>query len=125
MNRESPILPIVDAFGSVRLPLHPAGIRLVRLVCSAVVSCATVITVIGCTRADAIDTIVRDRMAQERIPGAAIAVLKAGQIVKVSAYGLTGTDRPVPTKPDSIFRIQSATKPDRKSTRLNSSHLGI
>ena len=40
-----------------------------------------------------------------------IFVLKAGQIVKVGAYGLTGTDRPVPTKPDSIFRIQSATKP--------------
>jgi CubicO group peptidase (beta-lactamase class C family) len=74
-------------------------------------SCASVIGAIGCTRADVIDTIVRDRMAQERIPGAAIAVLKAGQIVKVGAYGLTGTNRPVPTTPDSIFRIQSATKP--------------
>src|SRR4029453_14592482 len=50
-------------------------------------------------------------MAQEPIPGAGIVVLKAGQIVKVAAYGLTGTNRPVPTKPDSIFRIQSATKP--------------
>jgi CubicO group peptidase (beta-lactamase class C family) len=66
---------------------------------------------IGCARDDVVDTIVRDRMEQEGIPGAAIAVVKAGQIVKVGAYGVTGTDHPVPTTPESVFRIQSVTKP--------------
>src|SRR5262245_11646159 len=88
-----------------------ARIRLLCIVWSAAVVWVTVIALAGCARPDAVDTIVHDEMAREYIPGVAVVVLKADQIVKLGSYGVTGTIRPIPTKVDSIFRIQSATKP--------------
>jgi len=49
-------------------------------------------------------------LARQKIPGAAVAVLKAGKVVKVSAYGLSDVELNVPVKTDTILRLQSVSK---------------
>src|SRR5262245_24878025 len=90
--------------------IHPKRTCQVTML-TAFAAVAVVACVQSMARADAVDGIVRDQMAQQGIPGVAVAVLKAGQLVKTAAFGVTGTDEKVPTTPDSVFRLQSATKP--------------
>lgn len=64
----------------------------------------------GCSRADTVDDLVNAQLAQQKIPGAAVAVVKSGKVVKVAAYGLADVELGVPASPDTVFRIQSMTK---------------
>jgi CubicO group peptidase (beta-lactamase class C family) len=57
------------------------------------------------------DEAVNDLVAQEKIPGAVVAVLRKGKVVHFQAYGRRGRERSLPMKTDSIFRIYSMTKP--------------
>jgi CubicO group peptidase (beta-lactamase class C family) len=49
-------------------------------------------------------------VAEARIPGAAVAVVRDGTIVKLGAYGLANTELNVPVTADTRFQIASATK---------------
>ena len=67
-------------------------------------------TVASCSRADDIDDLVKAQLARQHTPGAAIAVVKAGRIVKVAAYGVTASPGGSPVRTDTVFPIQSMTK---------------
>jgi D-alanyl-D-alanine carboxypeptidase len=62
------------------------------------------------TRADVIDDLVQAEIASQKIPGAAVIVVRAGEVVKVGAYGLADKQREIPVTPDTIFRLQSVSK---------------
>src|SRR5262245_62245905 len=65
-------------------------------------------------------------------PGAAVIVIKDGQILLKKGYGLANLENKNPIEPDTAFLLGSVTKQftamaimmlaNRKSTRLNSSH---
>src|ERR1035438_4732390 len=59
--------------------------------------------------------------------GSVTVVVTKDKVVHLEAMGLADLAAKTPMRPDSVFWIASMTKPvtDRKSTRLNSSHLGI
>lgn len=60
--------------------------------------------------ADDIDDYAKTAMAREHIPGVAIAVVKSGSVAKVSGYGLADIEQNVPVRPETVFKIGSASK---------------
>jgi N-acyl-D-amino-acid deacylase len=58
---------------------------------------------------DAIDTIVREEMATQRIPGMAVAVIRRGA-VKAQGYGLANVEHNVPVTDRTIFQSGSLGK---------------
>jgi CubicO group peptidase (beta-lactamase class C family) len=59
---------------------------------------------------DEVDAFIRGEMAARRIPGAALAVVQGGRIVRVSCYGLASAELDVPVTPQTIFPIASLDK---------------
>ena len=53
----------------------------------------------------------RNEVAQKRIPGATVMVVRGGKTVYVETVGQRGPDSAAPMKSDDIFRIYSMTKP--------------
>lgn len=60
--------------------------------------------------ADAVDEYVRGALRERHIPGAAIAVIKNGKIVKTAGYGLASVEFSVPATPETVFEIGSVSK---------------
>jgi len=61
-------------------------------------------------QADELDDRIRDLMAERHIPGAAVAVIKNGRIVKVSGYGVASIEFNVPVTSETVFEIGSVSK---------------
>jgi CubicO group peptidase (beta-lactamase class C family) len=62
------------------------------------------------TQADQVDTIVRETMAQHRIPGVALTVIQHGRRVKTGVYGFSNLELKTPVTSDTVFEIGSITK---------------
>jgi len=60
--------------------------------------------------ADNVDDYVKAQMQQRHIPGAAIAVVRNGKIVKAEGYGLASVEFGVPATKETVFEIGSITK---------------
>lgn len=61
-------------------------------------------------QADEVDKYVRAIMRERHIPGAAIAVIKDGRIVKAEGYGLANVELNVPATKETVFEIGSISK---------------
>jgi D-alanyl-D-alanine carboxypeptidase len=61
-------------------------------------------------KADSVDEYVRAEMKEFQLPGVAVAVTRAGAVVKVAGYGLADVENEVPVTPQTVFQIQSVTK---------------
>jgi CubicO group peptidase (beta-lactamase class C family) len=59
---------------------------------------------------DAVDNYVRSEMAKQHIPGIALLVSRAGQVVRAQGYGLSNVELQVPVKPETIFQSGSVGK---------------
>ncbi|HEV2704977.1 MAG TPA: serine hydrolase domain-containing protein [Pyrinomonadaceae bacterium] len=62
------------------------------------------------SRADRIDQYVRAQMEQRHVPGVAIAVVRAGRVVKARGYGLASVEHNVAVTPETVFEIGSVSK---------------
>ena len=62
-------------------------------------------------RLNRIGDFLRAEVAQKRIPGASVMVVRGGKVVYVDTVGQRGPDNAAPMKSDDIFRIYSMTKP--------------
>ncbi|UGQ46292.1 serine hydrolase domain-containing protein [Massilia endophytica] len=60
--------------------------------------------------ADELDSYLKSEMARNHIPGAAVAVLKDGKLVKLAAYGVADLENNVPVSLNSAFQLASTTK---------------
>jgi CubicO group peptidase (beta-lactamase class C family) len=60
--------------------------------------------------ADSVDDYVRAEMRQRHIPGAAIAVVRNGKVIKVEGYGLASVEFNAPATKETVFEIGSVTK---------------
>jgi CubicO group peptidase (beta-lactamase class C family) len=59
---------------------------------------------------DGIDEYVKEQMEEKKIPGLALAVIRAGKIVKARGYGLANIEHSVPVRPNTIFQSGSVGK---------------
>ena len=60
--------------------------------------------------ADNVDDYVRSQMAERHVPGAAVAVMRNGRVVKMKGYGLASLEFDVPVTADTVFEIGSVSK---------------
>jgi N-acyl-D-amino-acid deacylase len=69
--------------------------------------------VVGEARAElaAVDEWVRDWMAENKVPGAAVAIGREGKVVYARGFGYADRDDKTPVQPDNLFRIASVSKP--------------
>jgi len=61
-------------------------------------------------QADPIDDIVRREIAAQRIPGAAVAVVRRGEVIKSQGYGLANVEHNVAVTDETIFQSGSLGK---------------
>jgi len=86
-----------------------------RAVCYAMVmrKIATVcllLLVATAALADAVDTYLRMEMANQRIPGVAVAVLRDGKPISVRTLGVANVELNAPVTRDTVFKIGSVSK---------------
>ncbi|MCI3937190.1 beta-lactamase family protein [Chryseobacterium aahli] len=60
--------------------------------------------------ADSIDTFIKEKMTQLKIPGLQLAIIKNGKLDKLSNYGFANIEHQVPTNSKTTFSINSMTK---------------
>ena len=60
--------------------------------------------------ADVVDDRVRAIMAERHIPGAAVAVVKGGRVVRLKGYGMASLEFNVPVTTETAFEIGSVSK---------------
>ncbi len=65
---------------------------------------------VSIANADDLDRLIRERMAERNIPGAAIAVIRNGKPVKVKGYGMASVEFSAPVTTETVFEIGSVSK---------------
>ena len=61
-------------------------------------------------RADVLDDRIRSIMAERHIPGAAVAVVQKGKVVRMKGYGVATLEFNVPVTTETVFEIGSVSK---------------
>ncbi len=59
---------------------------------------------------DRVDSVMKAELARRLIPGAVVAVVRDGKVVKLGTYGVASLELRVPVGPKTRFQIASATK---------------
>ena len=62
------------------------------------------------TRANGVDDLIMARMAERRVPGLSLAVIRNGKIVKAKGYGLANIELNVPSNPETVYRLGTTGK---------------
>lgn len=69
------------------------------------------VTPAGASQAGSIDSLIKDRMARQHIPGLAVAVLDSGRVVWTGAYGFADVASRTPVTDSTPFQLASVSKP--------------
>ena len=75
-----------------------------------VFSLALILVTAISVRADEVDDYLKTAMASIHIPGASIAIIKDGSLIKAEAYGLADLENRIPAQPDTVYKIGSVSK---------------
>ncbi len=75
-----------------------------------VLALAILIALTSSAFADKVDDYVMARMAERNVPGAAVAVMQKGRVVKMKGYGLASVEYDFPVTEDAVFEIGSVSK---------------
>jgi D-alanyl-D-alanine carboxypeptidase len=59
---------------------------------------------------DAVDAYIKSRMAEDKIPGLALAVIRDDKIIRAQGYGVASLELKTPVTAESVFEIGSITK---------------
>jgi D-alanyl-D-alanine carboxypeptidase len=70
----------------------------------------TIAAVSAREQAQDVDDFVKGWIEKQHVPGAAIAVIKDGAVVKTQGYGFADVENRVPTRPETVFKIGSVSK---------------
>jgi CubicO group peptidase (beta-lactamase class C family) len=65
---------------------------------------------VGAVRADGVDELFRATLARERVPGAALLVVRDARVLRISTYGLANVELNVPVRHDTMFQTGSLGK---------------
>ncbi|MEO5860371.1 MAG: serine hydrolase domain-containing protein [Pyrinomonadaceae bacterium] len=77
---------------------------------SILLSSFVILVAVSVVRADALDDKIRSIMAERHIPGAAIAVVQNGKVVRMKGYGVATLEFSVPVTTETVFEIGSVSK---------------
>jgi CubicO group peptidase (beta-lactamase class C family) len=72
--------------------------------------CALICVGVGHAADGRIDAFVRAEMAEQKIPGVAVAVVQKGEVITAQGYGLANVEHQVPVRADTIFQSGSLGK---------------
>jgi D-alanyl-D-alanine carboxypeptidase len=91
--------------------LRNSTINFSRVIRSVMVI-ASVLLIAASTPAvsDSVDTFIRTEMANQRLPGVALAVIRDGKPIKIKSYGLANVELNVPVTSNTVFRLASLSK---------------
>jgi CubicO group peptidase (beta-lactamase class C family) len=78
--------------------------------CVRIASFLLLALIAGPSSADAIDDYIHTQMANQRLPGLALAVIRDGQQPDLRTYGVADVDSRTPVTPDTAFRIGAMSK---------------
>ncbi len=82
-----------------------------KLIKASVISLSLFLGLVsGLVQADEIDDFLRAKMADKKIPGLQIAIVRDNVIIKSSSYGLANVQHGVAINKDTVFSIASMTK---------------
>jgi CubicO group peptidase (beta-lactamase class C family) len=62
------------------------------------------------TNTSAIDAVVAEEMARQRIPGLAVAVVQRGQVIRAAGFGVANIEHSVPVTTSTLFQTGSLAK---------------
>src|SRR5690242_6243787 len=60
--------------------------------------------------ADKVDNYIKMEMHRQRIPGASVAILREGKVVRAKGYGLANLELPASATENTVYPIASMTK---------------
>ena len=75
-----------------------------------IITVPLLILTLGSARADEVDNYIEKQLRQLHIPGASLAVVRDGQVVKARGYGLANIELNVRATEDAVYEIGSNTK---------------
>ena len=81
-----------------------------KVLLSHATACCLLILFVTAASADAVDTYLRAEMANQRLSGLAVAVLRDGKAVSVRTLGLANIELNAPVTRDTVFKIGSVSK---------------
>lgn len=88
--------------------IHRYSQKLIKLSLLAIIPAITIVC--GTAHADDIDDFIQTKMANKKIPGMQLAVVRNNEIIKTASYGLSNLQHSVAVDKDTIFPIASMTK---------------
>ncbi|MEW6999310.1 serine hydrolase [Colwelliaceae bacterium BS250] len=88
--------------------IHNNSQKFIKLSLLAIIPVITLVC--NTAYADEIDDFIEATMAQKRIPGMQLAVVRNNEIIKTASYGLSSVQHSVAVDNDTIFPIASMTK---------------
>jgi CubicO group peptidase (beta-lactamase class C family) len=59
---------------------------------------------------DSVDVYIEGEMRKQGIPGLSLAVVRAGKVVKMKAFGVANVELNAPASPNTVYELQSITK---------------
>ena len=62
-------------------------------------------------RADDVDAYIERSVREHNIPGASVAVVRDGKLLKGKGYGLADVELDAPATPETVYQLASMTKP--------------
>jgi D-alanyl-D-alanine carboxypeptidase len=95
-------------FITLRAALYTAAA--VASLCASDITAQPAVTAAPRTTADSADRFVAAEMARRHIPGVAIAVVRAGKVIKAEGYGVADIEHDVPVTAQTVFKIGSVSK---------------
>src|SRR5262245_706358 len=81
-----------------------------KILLSRALACCLLVLFATVAAADAVDTYLRAEMANQRLPGLAVAVLRDGKPVSVRTLGVANIELGSPVTRDTVFKIGSVSK---------------
>ena len=81
-----------------------------KVLLSRATACLLLVLYVTAATADTVDKYLRAEMANQRLPGVAVAVLRDGKPVSVRTLGLANIELNVPVTRDTVFKIGSVSK---------------
>ena len=81
-----------------------------RFFCKAILPSIVAYSALATAQTDAVDEFMKAEMIRQHIPGVALLVSSAGQVIRAQGYGVANLELQVPVKPETIFQSGSVGK---------------
>src|SRR5262249_44953418 len=98
--------------GSMQVNFQPSGDKILCVTLSLIIAFSNSPAFAQQKQVDfaELDKVALEELKQRNTPGAAVAVIKDGQVIYAKGYGVASIETGAPVTPDMLFRLGSTTK---------------